>query len=688
MFFLRGLLAHVYDEDNNSKDPVFYYESNDAQDQAFTICAHYKHGFLFRDGTQNKNTSEVKLVEVTHASDESISLLFRIEDNTGLGTCSDFHKLAEPFGFSTEQEYLDLSATAPKWMLALFNDPKAIEERTIRLNIANDEIPGRFRKWSDTSGISEFYVPGLDENIEINQNNSDTFKLYRIGVTVDALPQNIQANKQQRVNICILRAKSGWKNVPYRRISGSESGSSDHLQINMIKSDMEYSNQFSLCESMGANLPYLSDFTQVSLIHAFVDSQLNEFETFSVMNTNHLFTNNSAIMEYDIGVPLYNLGLVSNVVAERKSSEISSVMCVKNGSPYNDFTVGKETVTEEGVQTFTYTSFKENNDTDWNDLHSVKLNRHLFELDLKSKTSLVRPNFTVDHLRNYCESIDSYPKNCWKYSLTPDNSELSECPHLGDQASIADLLFPKPLPEDEQKCAHDELIYSQRNGKISRLRLERRKLPLKEAKQRCNSFGMDIYTPYTLNEVRVLLQFFRGENSWFKSINHFIRLPFWTNLEWTNSDKPEIISPNDVVYEEHLQKFVAQGSICFNYFKNMDNNFVVSVASHGACKFNYEGFENELNYMCVERIQDSYKQQRKIVINYEHNTKAVIIDFVPTVHAIRFRSNHLVDTTTEAYTERATPKNKDKKIPISYIGAVPWDGNILSTSYFESKIYM
>ena len=681
-------MAHVYDEDNNSKDPVFYYESNDAQDQAFTICAHYKHGFLFRDGTQNKNTSEVKLVEVTHASDESISLLFRIEDNTGLGTCSDFHKLAEPFGFSTEQEYLDLSATAPKWMLALFNDPKAIEERTIRLNIANDEIPGRFRKWSDTSGISEFYVPGLDENIEINQNNSDTFKLYRIGVTVDALPQNIQANKQQRVNICILRAKSGWKNVPYRRISGSESGSSDHFQINMIKSDMEYSNQFSLCESMGANLPYLSDFTQVSLIHAFVDSQLNEFETFSITKTNHLFTNDEAIIQYDISEPLVPLGWISNVIAEVKSSVISSVMCVKNGSPYNDFTVAKETLTEEDVTTFSHTTFhKENKDIDWNDLYSIKLNRHLFELDLKSQTSLVRPSFNVDHLRNYCESINSYPRNCWNYGVDPVGNSIEKCPYLGDQASIG-LLFPKPLPAEEQKCTNDELIYAQVNGKISRLRLEQRKLPLKEAKQRCSSFGMDIYTPYTYDEVYYILNWFRKKNSWLGSTNaeHLI---FWSNLEWTNSDPPEIIASNDVVAEHSLKKYNPEGSICFNNFKNpAESNYITSVASHDACKINYEGYENDLNFMCVERIQDSYKQQRKIVINYEHNTKEVIIDFVPSVHAIRFRNNNELVKTTEAYTGRATPKFKYNQIPFSYIGAVPWDGSILSFSSFKSKIYM
>ena len=678
-------MAYVYDEDNNSKEPVFYYESNDAQDQAFAICAHYKHGFLFRDGTQNKNTSEVKLVEVTHPSDESISLLFRIEDNTGLGTCSDFHKLAEPLGFSTEQEYLDLGATAPTWMHALYNDPKAIKERTIRLNIANDEIPGKFKKLTDTSGISEFYVPGLDENRGINQSVSNKYQLNKIGLDVDATPINIVPNKEQKENVCILRAKSGWKNVPYRRISGSGSGSNDHLQINMIKSDMAYSNQFSLCESMGAHLPYLKDFTQVSLIYAFVDSQLNEFETFSVMETNHLFTNDEAVVEYDISEPLNRLGMISNVVAETKSSAISNVMCVKNGSPYNNFTVARETVTEEGVQTFAYTSFnKESDDIDWNDLHSVKLNRHLFELDLKSGTSLVRPNFTVDHLRNYCESTDSYPKNCWKYNLTPDDSALSECPYLGDQASITDMLFPKPLPADEQKCTHDELIYSQRNGKISRLRLERRKLPLEEAKQRCNSFGMDIYTPYTLNEVRQLLQWLRRKNSWLGSTAH---LAFWTNLEWTNSDKPEIISPNDVVYEEVLRKFYDYGSICFNYI-NDQSNPVSSVASYVACKFNYEGYENDLNFMCVERIQDSYKQQRKIVINYEHNTKEVIIDFVPSVHVIRFRNNNeLVNKTTEAFTGRAKPQKKDEKIPISYIGAVPWDGNIFTSSYFESKIY-
>ena len=197
---------------------------------------------------------------------------------------------------------------------------------------------------------------------------------------------------------------------------------------------------------------------------------------------------------------------------------------------------------------------------------------------------------------------------------------------------------------------------------------------------------MDIYTPYTLNEVRQLLQWFRGKNSWLGSTAH---LAFWTNLEWTNSDKPEIISPNDVVYEEVLQKFNDYGSICFNNYINAASNPVSSVASYVACKFNYEGYENDLNFMCVERIQDSYKQQRKIVINYEHNTKEVIIDFVPSVHAIRFRNNNELvnETNWKAFTGRAKPQKKDEEIPISYIGAVPWDGNILTTSYFESKIY-
>ena len=103
----RGLLAHVYNGENAAKDPVLYYESNNEQDKAFTICAHYKHGFMFKTSTPAK---DIKFVEVTHPSDESISILFES------ASCSDVNSLAEPIAFTTEQEYIDLISTASTWL--------------------------------------------------------------------------------------------------------------------------------------------------------------------------------------------------------------------------------------------------------------------------------------------------------------------------------------------------------------------------------------------------------------------------------------------------------------------------------------------------------------------------------------------------------------------------------------------
>ena len=94
---------------------MLYYESNDDQDKAFTICAHYKHGFLLKD---TADTAGTKFVEVTHPSDESISLLFQQGKRS---SCSDLHKLAEPIGFISEQEYIDLVSTGETWMKELFN---------------------------------------------------------------------------------------------------------------------------------------------------------------------------------------------------------------------------------------------------------------------------------------------------------------------------------------------------------------------------------------------------------------------------------------------------------------------------------------------------------------------------------------------------------------------------------------
>ena len=243
------------------KEPVLYYESEYDDDEAFTICAHYKHGFLFKDENRD-NTPEINLVEVTHPSDESISLMFPLGS---LNNCDEFHKLAEPLNFRTEQEYIDLSSTSSIWMEALFNDSDA------SLDISFD---------------SKTTNNGKNEN---NGNNNDSNGA-------------VSGNSKAMTDICILRATNGWKNIPYKRLSESDSAESDHIQINMIKKEMTYSDQFALCESMGATLPYLSNFTQIALVHALVDSQLNEYETFSTIKPNHLFSNEENIMNFDIGI--------------------------------------------------------------------------------------------------------------------------------------------------------------------------------------------------------------------------------------------------------------------------------------------------------------------------------------------------------------------------------------------------
>ena len=212
----RGLLAHVYDGENASKDPVLYYESNDDSDKAFTICAHYKHGFMF-------NSPERKFVEVTHPSDESISILFRSS------TCSEVHKLAEPIGFTTEQEYIDLISTAGAWMKELFDgDSDANTKYALELNIGYDEASNNFTKLKNPSGIDEFYVPGLAENLPlIRSSDSTAYKLEKMNIDKQTLiPQSVHPETNNNIaDICILRAKSGWKNAM-------------NIQIKLIKSEI------------------------------------------------------------------------------------------------------------------------------------------------------------------------------------------------------------------------------------------------------------------------------------------------------------------------------------------------------------------------------------------------------------------------------------------------------------------
>ena len=634
---------------------MLYYESNNEQDKAFTICAHYKHGFIFK-------TPARKFVEVTHPSDESISILFES------ASCSDVHELAEPIGFSSEQEYIDLISTAGTWLKELAGADATAN--SLELNIGYDETTDNFTKLTNPSGIEEFYIPGLQENLFINRAIGDgAYKIENIGIN-DTEPQAVVTETDSSIaKVCILRAKSGWKHAL------------NNIQIKMIKSEISFSNQFALCESMGARLPYLSDFNQVSVIHAFVDSQLDEYETFSVMKSNYLFSKDTNVMEYDIRQPIGVLGEIGNVNVEKKSNDSngdpiiqSSVMCVKNGAPYIDFSFGKETVTEESEIFTPPDQFDPDANFEWNELHSVKRTGHLFELDRQKYTSYERPRFTVDHLRNYCESIDSYPV-CWNFTT---ESAQTNCPYLTKMPST-DILFPEPLPKEEQKCSKDELIYSQENGKINRLRLERRQLTLEKAKQRCNSFGMDIYTPYSISEARQLLKMFREKNSWLQSTS---KLLFWTNLERTNDDPPEI-SSNDVISKDWLGKLKEEESICFRNKKDHTTGVL------GKTQCGNGDDQTRHHFMCVERIKDGYKQQRKVVINYEHNAKEVIIDFVPSVHAIRLRKNSLLNNTVASWNERAKPENESGsahyKIPFSFIGMAPWDGTKLSNRYFESK---
>ena len=263
-------MAYFNDEENSLEEPILYYESVFDDDEAFTICAHYKHGFLFKDENQD-TTPKINLVEVTHPSDESISLMFPLGS---FNSCDDFHKLAEPLNFKTEQEYIDLRSTSSTWMQALFNDSDASFAMSFNQEKTNNSKSGN---------------NGNNGNDGNNGNNND-------------LNGAMLGNSKTITDICILRATSGWKNIPYKRLSESDSAASDHIQISMIKKEMTYSEQFAFCESMGATLPYLSNFTQVAMYHALIDSQLNEYETFSTIKPNHLFNNEQNIIDYDIGI--------------------------------------------------------------------------------------------------------------------------------------------------------------------------------------------------------------------------------------------------------------------------------------------------------------------------------------------------------------------------------------------------
>ena len=44
---------------------MLYYESNDDQDKAFTICAHYKHGFLLKDTADTAGTKQASADELS-----------------------------------------------------------------------------------------------------------------------------------------------------------------------------------------------------------------------------------------------------------------------------------------------------------------------------------------------------------------------------------------------------------------------------------------------------------------------------------------------------------------------------------------------------------------------------------------------------------------------------------------------
>ena len=345
-----------------------------------------------------------------------------------------------------------------------------------------------------------------------------------------------------------------------------------------------------------------------------------------------------------------------------------------------DFSTGKERVTEASESFLHEVLYQGSNKYDekdfvWDELHSLKLSQHLLELDLKSETTYERPSFSVDRLRDYCESIDSYPQTCWGYGLGINSSD--QCPSLGDKDSSG-LLFPKPLPAEEQKCSHNELTYSQENGKISRLRLERRKLSLNEAKQRCESFEMDIYTPYTHSEAEKILKQFRDHNPWLSSTDELI---FWTSMERINSgnDQNVIIAPV-VMNEALLERYNKADSICMRF-----KDGKATIAEKETCDDTND--QTSHNFMCVGTIKDGYKQQRKIVLNYEFNNKEVFVDFVPSVHTIRFIQNPLLNQTLSSWSGRSKPNQNlaQDQILFSYYGIAPWNGQTLNQRGFTSK---
>jgi len=149
---------------------------------------------------------------------------------------------------------------------------------------------------------------------------------------------------------------------------------------------------------------------------------------------------------------------------------------------------------------------------------------------------------------------------------------------------------------------------------------ERRELTLDKAKQRCNSFGMTIYTPYSNSEANQLLKWFRGKNAWLGSTT---KLVFWTNLERADDETANIVAPNDVIQKKHFQKYIEKNSICFR--NNDSSSDGTGVA--GASECNDDDDATRHHFMCVERIEAGYKQQRKVVINYEHNAKEVFMLF-------------------------------------------------------------
>ena len=145
------------------------------------------------------------------------------------------------------------------------------------------------------------------------------------------------------------------------------------------------------------------------------------------------------------------------------------------------------------------------------------------------------------------------------------------------------------------------------------------------------------------------------------------------------NDQNEIIAPV-VMNEALLERYTKADSICMRF-----KDGKATIAEKETCDDTND--QTSHNFMCVERINDGYKQQRKIVLNYEFNNKEVFVDFVPSVHTIRFIHNPLLNKTLDTWSRWSKPNQslEQNHIVLTYYGMAPWNGQTLNQRGFTSK---